>query len=533
MPTYDTLHDASLFAAIGLMFAIITMRRARPLRKGMVVMVVLMALGLVMISLLVRYGDGMDSRILVMTLREVALLVITFALVRIGVIFLFEVLLARAAVPRMMADVLLVVTLLVYAIFRMNEIGVNLASLITTSAVLTGAIAFSMQAMLGNLWGGIALQADNTCRLGDWIRVDGVVGQIIGIRWRCLAVATNDGETVMMPNAQLVNSRVTVLARRGDLKIPWRRPVEFFVSYNVPPSRVISAVEAAFARSEIPHVATEPRLVCTCRAFDDNSIRYAVLYWLTDLAYDQVTDSEVRAHIFATLTRNHMDIPLPHRVILTPDAVNAQHDATISREMANRLEVLGRLNLFAALTDGERRALAAELKDEPYLAGDVISREGEVSDSLFILASGSVEIVRKGTDAAARGSTSRTRAPRIISARWACSRGRHESLRSSPATRCCAIASRNGDSTRSSRPGRKSPKRCHRWSRRDSRPTTPRCRRWTMSRAASAPRGPPASCCARSGSSSILHSEGAMNARRGRRCPTRSCRRLMRKISAR
>ena len=131
-------------------------------------------------------------------------------------IFLFEVLLARAAVPRMMADVLLVVTLVIYAIFRMNEVGVNLASLITTSAVLTGAIAFSMQAMLGNLWGGIALQADNTCRIGDWIRVDGIVGQIVGIRWRCLAVATNDGETVMMPNAQLVNSRVTVLARRGE-----------------------------------------------------------------------------------------------------------------------------------------------------------------------------------------------------------------------------------------------------------------------------------------------------------------------------
>jgi CRP-like cAMP-binding protein/small-conductance mechanosensitive channel len=384
MPTYDTLHDASLFAAIGLLFAIITMRRARALRKGMVTMVVLMAMGLAIVALLVRYGGDMDSRTLVMILREIALLIVTFALVRIGVIFLFEVLLARAAVPRMMADVLMAVTLIIYAIYRMNEIGVNLASLITTSAVLTG---------------GIALQADNTCRLGDWIRVDGVVGQIIGIRWRCLAVATNDGETVMMPNAQLVNSRVTVLARRGDFKIPWRRPVEFFVSYNVPPSRVISVIEAAFARSEIPNVATEPRLVCTCRGFDDNSIRYAVLYWLSDLALDQVTDSEVRAHVFATLTRNHMDIPLPHRVILTPDAVNAQQEATISREMASRLEVLGRLNLFAELTDGERRALAAELKDEPYVQGDVISREGEVSDSLYILASGSVEIVRQGMDA--------------------------------------------------------------------------------------------------------------------------------------
>jgi len=280
----------------------------------------------------------------------------------------------------------------------MNEVGVNLASLITTSAVLTGAIAFSMQAMLGNLWGGIALQADNTCRIGDWIRVDGVVGQIIGIRWRCLAVATNDGETVMMPNAQLVNSRVTVLARRGDVKIPWRRPVEFFVSYEPAPSRVIAAVEAALERAEIPNVAMHPRPVCTCRSFDDNSVRYAVLYWLTDPFLDQVTDSHVRAHVYATLSRHHMEMPLVRRVLLTPDAVAAQHEAASAHGLAERLDVLSRLSLFAELTDGERRALAAELSDALYVAGDVISREGDVSDSLFILASGRVDILRDGTE---------------------------------------------------------------------------------------------------------------------------------------
>ena len=402
MPTYDTIHDASLFAAIGLLFAIITMRRARPLRKGMVAMVVLMALGLAGLVMLGRYGDGIESRTLITILRELGLLVMTFALVRIGVIFLFEVLLARAAVPRMMADVMLAVTLVIYAIFRMNEVGVNLASLITTSAVLTGAIAFSMQAMLGNLWGGIALQADNTCRIGDWIRVAGIVGQINGIRWRCLAVATNDGETVMMPNAQLVNSRVTVLARRGDTKIPWRRAVEFFVDYGSAPSRVIAAVEASLARAEFPNVAREPRALCTCRSFDDNSIRYAVLYWLVDPSVELVTDSQVRAHVFATLARHRMEMPLVRRVLLTPDAVSAQHDATSNRELTSRLEVLSRLKLFDELTDGERRALAAELTDEPYVAGDVISREGEVSDSMYILAAGSVEIVREPQDGGER-----------------------------------------------------------------------------------------------------------------------------------
>jgi small-conductance mechanosensitive channel len=400
MPTYDTIHDASLFAAVGLLLAIIAMRRARQFRKGMVTMVILMAIGVGALAMLSWYGSAIEGRMLVVVLREIALLIVAFALVRICVIFLFEVILFQLAVPRMMADVLLVVTLIIYAIYRMNVVGVNLASLITTSAVLTGVIAFSMQEMLGNLWGGIALQADNTCRIGDWVRVDGVVGQVIGIRWRCLAVATNDGETVMMPNAQLVKSRVTVLARRGDMKIPFRRPVEFFVGYDNAPSKVIAAVEAALARAEIPHVAKEPRAVCTCRSFDDNSIRYAVLYWLSDLAFDQVTDSQIRAQVYATLSRHHMEMPLPRRVLLTPDAVAAQHVAIGERELARRLDVLARLSLFAELTDGERRALAAELSDAPYVVGDVISREGEVSDSLFILADGTVEIAREPADGA-------------------------------------------------------------------------------------------------------------------------------------
>jgi CRP-like cAMP-binding protein len=194
---------------------------------------------------------------------------------------------------------------------------------------------------------------------------------------------------------------VTVLSRRGDLKIPWRRAVEFFADYDAAPSRVIAVVEAALARAEIPNVATEPRILCTCRSFDDNSVRYAALYWLTEPALEQVTDSHVRAHIFAALARHRMEMPLVRRVLLTPDAVTAQNTATSNRELAARLDVLSRLKLFAELTDGERRALAAELRDEPYLAGDVISREGEVSDSLFILASGSVEILREGTETSA------------------------------------------------------------------------------------------------------------------------------------
>jgi small-conductance mechanosensitive channel/CRP-like cAMP-binding protein len=399
MPTPDTMYDALLFAAAGLLMAIITMRAARAFRKGMVVMIVVLAAGLLALALETRYGGGIDNPTLTMVLREGVLLALAFAFIRIFVIFVFEGLLAKSDMPRLMADVLMAIALVVYILYRLNVVGVNLASLITTSALITGVIVFSLQEMLGNLWGGIALQADNTCRIGDWIRVDGIVGEIIGIRWRCTALATNDGETLLMPNAQLVKSRVTVLARRGDRKIPWRRRVEFFVGYESAPSQVIAAVETALARAEIPCVATLPRTICTCHSFDDNAIHYVVLYWLTELRLEIPTDSAVRTHIYSTLARHHMEMPLPRRVLLTPEAVFAQQKAIVGRTMASRLEVLSRLKLFGALTDRERRALAAELSDAPYVATDVISREGDVSDSLFILASGNVTIYRSATEA--------------------------------------------------------------------------------------------------------------------------------------
>jgi CRP-like cAMP-binding protein len=106
-----------------------------------------------------------------------------------------------------------------------------------------------------------------------------------------------------------------------------------------------------------------------------------------------------------------MEMPLVRRVLLTPDAVSAQYEETSTRELTSRLDVLSRLKLFDELTDGERRALAAELTDEPYVAGDVISREGEVSDSMYILAAGSVEIVREPQDGGERQHLADTAAP--------------------------------------------------------------------------------------------------------------------------
>ena len=61
------------------------------------------------------------------------------------------------------------------------------------------------------------------------------------------------------------------------------------------------------------------------------------------------------------------------------------------------------------LTDGEREALAGDLADFPFVTDDVIARQGEPADSLFILARGRVAIVDDSTGA--RGKLATLEAP--------------------------------------------------------------------------------------------------------------------------
>ena len=390
MPTFETLYDAFCYTMAGVLFALITMRLRRDLRAGTAQMIVLLLVGLGLLTGLYKFGGGLADGTLAVVIREVLLMILAIGFVRLLISFIFQTLLRKADVPRILADVLFVLVLVVYALYRMHVAGVNLASIVASGTVLAGGIALSLRDTIGNLWGGIAVQLDNTCRIGDWVRIENVIGQIVDIRWRYLAVATNSGETVIVPNSNLVKNQVIVLARRGDQRISWRREVDFNVSYGVPPSRVIAAIEAALAHAEMLYVAMNPALQVICKSFSENAIGYAVLYWLTDLRYDVQTDSQLRVHVHAALMREKMEIPLPHRVLIDGGST-AQQGAT-DKALAQRLATLGKLDVFAPMTDAEQRALATELADCMYVRNDVISRQGEVAEALYVLAAGKVGI---------------------------------------------------------------------------------------------------------------------------------------------
>ena len=407
----ETLHDAIMFATAALVAVLISFLFPPERRRGMLTMAIVATIGVGALWLHLQYQGLAGSHTITIIVRELLLFVVAFAVIRVFMIFVLSGLLARFAVPRILSEFLLAILIIVYGLVRLSAVGVNLAGIVTTSAVLTGALAFSAQATLGNLWAGISLQLENTLRLGDWVRVGNEVGQVVSIRWRSMAIATNNNETIVIPNSILMNGNVIVLGRRGDERAVWRRSVLFQVDYDYSPGRVCEAVTEALARAEILNLARDPAPTCLCDSFKESGAEYAVVYFLVDPRREWPTKSDVLVHIYAALVRSAMPIPYPRQVV---ELIRDERGRHAREDFALKRAAIDHAELFASFTPQEKDALARELRTAPFASDDVVFREGEPADSLYILAQGQVHIVRDSPDGTTRNKFATLEAPNFF-----------------------------------------------------------------------------------------------------------------------
>jgi CRP-like cAMP-binding protein len=301
--------------------------------------------------------------------------------------------LAGIGMPRIAEDLTTILAYLVWIIARLRATGMDPSSILASTAVITAVLAFSMQDTLGNILGGLAIQVDSSIEIGDWVKVDDVIGRVTDIRWRSTSIETRDWETVVVPNSALMKGKFTVLGRRQGEPVQWRRHVRFSVDLAAPPTRVIPAVEQAIRESEIAAVAATPEPNCVLMGFEHGYANYDLRYWLTDLRADDGTDSQVRIHIFTALQRSGWRLAVQEHGVRLTEQTEAHRREVQEREVARRLAALAGVDLFAGLTPDERRLVAERLTYSPFAQGEVITRQGNVAHWLYILTAGEADIV--------------------------------------------------------------------------------------------------------------------------------------------
>lgn len=320
-------------------------------------------------------------------------------IINLSALAIFDLLLplARWDYPDILHDLIVGAAYLVAIGWLMHHAGVNLTSIIATSAVVTAVLGLSLQATLGNVVGGIALQVDDSIEEGDWLEFENKQqAQVKKIRWRHTVLETRDSDTLIVPNGVLMSQPIRVLGKRDGKPVPHRQWVYFCVDFRFSPAEVMTAVNQALRAAPITGVVADPAANCICmdlaRENRDGYVVYAVRYWIADLWRNDSTNSDVRERVFTALKRADIPLAVPAATIFLSNDDTAHAERKEARDVENKFQALSSIELFRHLDDSERRALAQTARRTPFARAEVITRQGAKANWLYVLSKGDVEV---------------------------------------------------------------------------------------------------------------------------------------------
>lgn len=168
-------------------------------------------------------------------------------------------------------------TMSIAVIVALHALGVDVTTLAVFSGALGLGIGFGLQKVSSNLISGMILLLDRSVKPGDVIAVDGRYGWINVLGARYVSVVTRDGVEYLIPNEELISSRVENWSHSNNLL---RLHVPFGVAYGSPLRTVVTLAEES-AR-ETPRVLLAPAPECLLTAFADSSVNFELRFWISD-----------------------------------------------------------------------------------------------------------------------------------------------------------------------------------------------------------------------------------------------------------
>jgi len=242
-----------------------------------------------------------------MFIRVLVILAVGWPLIRLA-----ESLARRSAQKRFTPQALMLLTKgvryglgIILVITLLNEMGFNLTAIIGAAGIAGVAIGFAAQTSLSNLISGIFLIAEKPFQIGDFVQVGDTLGLVHSIDLMSVNLRTSDNRYVRLPNASLINNKLTNITR-----FPIRRlDIDIGVAYKENLEQVVAVLKDVADRN--PFCLDEPEPLILFKGFGQSSLDFLLGVWFEKTDMLKLKNS-ILLEIKRRFDEEGIEIPFPH-----------------------------------------------------------------------------------------------------------------------------------------------------------------------------------------------------------------------------
>ncbi|MEO6590081.1 MAG: mechanosensitive ion channel family protein [Pyrinomonadaceae bacterium] len=280
--------------------------------------------------------------------------------------------------------VILIYIIAFFIIFQSQYPSVQLAPLFTGSTIIGIVVGLALQDTLGNLFSGLAMQADQPFQIGDVVNIPTKgTGVVESITWRGVKIRTFQNKLLIISNSILGKETIEV-APKNNLNA---RIVFFNTLYTDSPTKTIQVIREAVRQVE--NVSSKIRPIVRVRNLGDSGIDFEIKYWLEDYSKYNTTDALVRQRVWYAFRRENINFAFPTRTLYI------EKDATEMEVVESENTIYERLKevqLFAPLSEEETEKVADAAHLRVFAPDEAIVQKDQPGGSMFVIHKGSVEI---------------------------------------------------------------------------------------------------------------------------------------------
>lgn len=201
--------------------------------------------------------------------------------------------------------------LLVFTLMALQNLGVELLPLIASLGVVGVGAGLAMQGVLSNLVAGLTIILSGPFRVGEYISVIGVEGQVESIELFTTTLLHTDRSQVVIPNRKLVGE---VLHNYGKLR---QLNLQVGVAYATELPRALAVIRQVLSQN--PRVLSEPPPVVGVGQLGESAIAIAVRPWVAVPDYIDAI-GELNQSLVEACRRERIELARPqHEVRLLSD----------------------------------------------------------------------------------------------------------------------------------------------------------------------------------------------------------------------